>query len=153
MKARPKFTLLIGIDEYSGSGLTDLRGSLFDECLVLGRRDGKLNHLRDVEIAFLLDQIADKGATGRTIFVFNWKLVKEYLENALRLPPNDASRGGSRVQHWMTASEGINFLAAYQPKQKAQEMPPIGGTHFFTRMSPSNRLRDAVQPDTLDINK
>ncbi|KAM0668147.1 hypothetical protein ACQRIT_000641 [Beauveria bassiana] len=170
MKARPKFALLTGIDEYSGPGLTDLRGSLFDECLVLGRRDGKLNHLRDVEIAFLLDQIADKGATGgrrsgkrwgtgirrvpgRTIFVFNWKLVKEYLENALRLPPNDASRGASRVQHWMTASEGINFLAAYQPKQKAQEMPPIGGTHFFTRMSPSNRVRDAVQPDTLLINK
>ncbi|KAM3468985.1 hypothetical protein MY5147_007418 [Beauveria neobassiana] len=160
---KPSYRNTQGIDEYSGPGLADLHGSLFDECLGFARRDGKLNHLRDVEIAFLLDQIADKGATrwgtgirrvpGRTIFVFNWKLVKEYLENALRLPPNDASRGGSRVQHWMTASEGINFLAAYQPKQKAQEMPPIGGTHFFTRMSPSSRVRDAVQPDTLDINK
>ncbi|KAF1734087.1 hypothetical protein CRV24_005622 [Beauveria bassiana] len=125
----PEFALLIGIDEYSGPGLTDLRGSLFDECLVLARRDGKLNHLRDVEIAFLLDQIADKGATvtfmldcchlggvrrekkwtamgygdptssrARTFFVFNWKLVKEYLENALRLPPDDASRVASGVE-------------------------------------------------------
>ncbi|EJP67617.1 uncharacterized protein BBA_03397 [Beauveria bassiana ARSEF 2860] len=93
------------------------------------------------------------SSRARTFFVFNWKLVKEYLENALRLPPDDASRVGSRVQHWMTASEGINFLAAYQGKQNAQEMPPIGGTHFFTIMPPSNRVRDAVQPDTLDINK
>lgn len=59
----PKSALLIGIDEYSGPGLADLHGSLFDECLGFARRDGKLNHLRDVEIAFLLDQIADKGAT------------------------------------------------------------------------------------------
>lgn len=56
---------------YSGHGtrlataFDDLKGENvpFDECLVLARDDGKLDYLRGVEIAFLLKQIADKGAT------------------------------------------------------------------------------------------
>lgn len=153
---------------YSGHGsrlstaFGDLKGENvpFDECLVLARSDGKLDHLRDVEIAFLLKQIADKGATvtfvldcchsgGATrgddedsdgvrgsdeipdenFFDLERKPMQsvEDLEDAWGLPPDDggddAGRGGSVVQHWMTASKGINFLAACRPKQKAQEVP------------------------------
>lgn len=153
---------------YSGHGTRlatafgELKGQnmLFDECLVLYRSDGKLDHLRDVEIAFLLKQIADKGATvtfvldcchsgGATrghdedidgvrgsdeipdenFFDLNRKPIQsvEDLKDAWGLPPDDggdAGRGGSVVEHWMTASKGINFLAACRPKQKAQEVPP-----------------------------
>lgn len=152
---------------YSGHGtrlLTafgDLKGENvpFDECLVLARNDGKLDHLRDVEIAFLLKQIADKDATvtfvldcchsggatrgddgnsdvvrgsddipAKNFFDINRKPIQsvEDLEDAwglLRDDGNDAGRGGSVVQHWMTASKGINFLAACRPEQKAQEVP------------------------------
>ncbi|KAH6843411.1 caspase domain-containing protein [Chaetomium sp. MPI-CAGE-AT-0009] len=47
------------------------------------------------------------------------------LEAAWGRPPvcyDGAGRGGTVVQHWMTASERINFLAACLPKQKAWEI-------------------------------
>ncbi|RSM03848.1 hypothetical protein CDV31_010314 [Fusarium ambrosium] len=152
---------------YSGHGTRlptqfgDLKGEnvLFDECLVLPRSDGKLDHLRDVEIAFLLKQIVNKGATvtfvldcchsgGATrgpdeddgvrgsdeiphenFYDLNRTPIQSVddLRDAWGLPPgdddDDAGRGASVVQHWMTASKGINFLAACLPKQQAQEVP------------------------------
>lgn len=153
---------------YSGHGTRlatvfgDLKGenALYDESLVLARSDGKLDHLRDVEIAFLLKQIADKGAMitfvldcchsggatrgdgdedgdwvrgsdqipNESFFDLNRKPIQsaEDLEDAWGLPPDDgddAGRGGSVVQHWLTASKGINFLAACLPRQQAQEVP------------------------------
>ncbi|RSL48399.1 hypothetical protein CEP53_009554 [Fusarium sp. AF-6] len=151
---------------YSGHGtrlstaFSDIKGDSvpLDECLVLARSDGKIDHLRDVEIAFLLKQIADKGATitfvldcchsgGATrgddeddavrgsdeipdenFFDLNRKPIQsvEDLQDAWGLPPDDGDdggRGGSVVMHWMTASKGINFLAACQPQQKSQEVP------------------------------
>ncbi|RSM14933.1 hypothetical protein CEP52_001118 [Fusarium oligoseptatum] len=152
---------------YSGHGTRratefgDLKrkGVDFDECLVLyvdGKldypRDGELDCLRDVEIAFLLKQIADKGATVTFVLdcchsggatrdddgvrgcdeIPDKHFVKrepiqcgKHLKDVWGMPPDDddAGRGGSVVQHWMTASKGINFLAACRPKQEAQEVP------------------------------
>ncbi|KAJ3941076.1 uncharacterized protein N0V96_008953 [Colletotrichum fioriniae] len=151
---------------YSGHGtrlptaFRDLKGDnvRYDECLILTSSDGKLQHLRDVEIAFLLKQIADKGATvtfvldcchsgGATrgddkdsgvrgsedIPYENFSDLErkpiqsvEDLKDAWRPPTDDdnnAGRGGIVVHHWMTASKGINFLAACRPRQKAQEVP------------------------------
>lgn len=50
---------------------------------------------------------------------------REGLEDVWNPLPDgdDGSRGGGVEQHWMTASEGINFFAACQPKQKALEVP------------------------------
>ncbi|EXF85151.1 hypothetical protein CFIO01_03222 [Colletotrichum fioriniae PJ7] len=152
---------------YSGHGtrlatvFEDLKGDTapLDESLVLARSDGMLDYLRDVEVAFLLKQIADKGATvtfvldcchsggamrggdnedsgvrgsedipKESFFEFNRKPIQsvEDLKDAWRSPPDgvdNAGRGGNVQEHWMTSSEGINFLAACQPDQKAQEVP------------------------------
>ncbi|KAK8121518.1 caspase [Apiospora kogelbergensis] len=148
---------------YSGHGcrmataFSHIKGDnvLFDECLVLPHSDGRLDHIRDVEVTCLLKQIADKGATvtfvldcchsggatrsddgvrGSTeipkmcFFDLKRKPIQsvEDLRDAWGLPRDDgddASRGGRVVPHWMTASKGINFFAACQPQQKAQEVP------------------------------
>ncbi|KAI3554959.1 hypothetical protein CABS01_11633 [Colletotrichum abscissum] len=150
---------------YSGHGtrrptvFRDLKHdtALLDECLVLARSDRLLDYLRDVEVAFLLKQIADKGATvtfvldcchsgGATrggdgdigvrgvedipegsFFDSNRNPIQsvEDLKDAWRPLSNDienAGRGGSVEEHWMTSSKGINFFAACQPDQKAQEV-------------------------------
>ncbi|RSL90932.1 hypothetical protein CEP51_000487 [Fusarium floridanum] len=164
---------------YSGHGTRratkfgDLKGESvnLDECLVLpidGKLDsprdgepdclpkGELDCLRDVEIAFLLKQIADKGATVTFVldcchaggatrgdddddavrgsdeipdkYFVKQELIQSVddLKDVWGLPldnGDDGGRGGSVIQHWMTASKGINFLAACQPQQKAQEFP------------------------------
>ncbi|KAH6619168.1 caspase domain-containing protein [Chaetomium sp. MPI-SDFR-AT-0129] len=171
----------------------------YDECLVLARRDGKLDHLRDVEIAFLLKQIADKGATvtfvldcchsgGATrgddeeecgvvrgsgeipddnFFDLNRKPIQsvEDLEDAWGQHPDDsdddddddAGRGGSVVEHWLTASKGINFLAACQPKQKAQEVPRRANvrrglfTDCLARVIEQNKGADRLRRLSCDV--
>ncbi|KAF6809814.1 hypothetical protein CMUS01_13599 [Colletotrichum musicola] len=157
---------------YSGHGtrrsptkFPDLQGedTRYEECLVvLASSHGQLEYLFDVEIAFLLKQIADKGATvtfvldcchsggatrgddtggdrvrgsddipDESYLHVNRKPIRsvEDLEDAWGPPPNDsdnAGRGGSVVQHWLTASKGINSLAACRPEQNAQEVPHRG---------------------------
>ncbi|KAI8173263.1 hypothetical protein KHU50_004774 [Colletotrichum sp. SAR 10_65] len=127
-----------------------------DECLVLASSNDKLEVLRDVEIAFLMKQITDKGA--RVTFVLDCchsggatrgdddgvrgadgisdeyfldsnrePIAVENLEDAWCPSHADTGRGGTVVQHWMTASKGINFLAACHPHQKAQEVPRRAG--------------------------
>ncbi|KAL0930707.1 uncharacterized protein CTRU02_214782 [Colletotrichum truncatum] len=119
---------------YSGHGTRlptasrELKGENvpFDECLVLSRSDGKLDYLRDVEIAFLLKQIADKGATVTFLLDCCHSGGATRDDDLGGLPSDvgdDGGRGGSVMQHWMTASKGINFLAACRPEQKAQEVP------------------------------
>jgi len=152
---------------YSGHGTRrptsfgDLKGDnvSYDECLVLVGANGKLDYLRDVEVAFLLKQITDKGATvtfvldcchsgGATrggeedddVGIRGAEDIPdeefrerdpigpaEDLEASWGLAPiadDDEGRGATIVQHWMTASKGTNFIAACQPQQKAQEIPP-----------------------------
>jgi hypothetical protein len=154
---------------FSGHGIRkptkfrDLKGDSvsYDECLVLARTDGKVDLLRDVEIAFLLKRIADKGATITLIldcchsggatrgdadkavrgvessldarFINSDRaLVAETsgLEATWGPPPvrydGNQGRGGTVIQHWMTASQRINFLAACLPQQKALEVTPPG---------------------------
>ncbi|KAF9878670.1 hypothetical protein CkaCkLH20_03570 [Colletotrichum karsti] len=148
---------------YSGHGsrlntaFRDLKGEhvALDECLVLARSDGMVECLRDVEVAFLLKQIADKGAT--VTFVLDCchsggatrsddgvrgsnEIPNQFFADSIRkriqsakdlgdawsLPRNvgnDGGRSASVVQHWMTASKGINFFAACDPLQKAKEVP------------------------------
>ncbi|KAK4168148.1 caspase domain-containing protein [Cladorrhinum sp. PSN259] len=154
---------------YSGHGgrlptsFRSLKGDnvTHDECLLIARNDNTVDHLLDVEVAYLLKQIVDKGATvtfvldcchsggatrngdddnGRSVrgcgnisaedFVnLNRELIGDpkNLEEAWSRPPPgdgaDSSRAGKVLDHWMTASKGINFLAACRSDEEAEEVP------------------------------
>ncbi|KAL8393900.1 hypothetical protein RB595_003598 [Gaeumannomyces hyphopodioides] len=130
--------------------------NVYDECLVLPAAGRRLDYLRDVEMAFLLKQITDKGATVTFVLdcchsggatrdgdddVANGVRGSDNvprggfierdpigpageLKTSWKPPaPGDPDRGAVVVQHWMTASVRVSFLAACRPSQKAQEVP------------------------------
>ena len=137
---------------------TNLETTNQDESIVLVCHKGpnrRVDYLRDVEIAFLLKEIADKGAlvtivldcchSGgttragvRTRGVDNIP-IKEFRErdpicslSALeeswtRKKTINTLRGASVMDHWMTSANGIEFLAACQANQKAQEIKTHDG--------------------------
>ncbi|KAK4245015.1 caspase domain-containing protein [Corynascus novoguineensis] len=149
---------------YSGHGgridtkFPDFKPNQLDEALVLvsaeedgtTRRGGKVDYLRDVEMAYLLKRIADKGAVVTLIldcchsagavrgrgairgvdYIPSAWLVERPLiapEATLRAAwkqqsPGGDGRGASVMRHWMTSSRGIEFLAACRSDQKAQEV-------------------------------
>ncbi|GAB1312087.1 Peptidase C14 caspase domain-containing protein [Madurella fahalii] len=154
---------------YSGHGMRmvtafpEFKTNQLDEALVLvgrgkeGIADGKLDYLRDVEMAYLLKRIADKGAVVSLVLdcchsagavrgsnairgvhsippngfvVERTPVVKDatLLSGVWRQPPRGTSggRGASVVQHWMSSSKGIEFLAACRTNQEAQEVPRDG---------------------------
>ncbi|KAF2263251.1 hypothetical protein CC78DRAFT_534137 [Lojkania enalia] len=124
-----------------------------DESIVLVRHNDperRIDYLRDVEIAFLLKEIADKGALVTIVLdcchsggavragdvshrgVDNIPLKASpkrepirplsILEESWTRKTTGALRGASVTDHWMTSTRGIEFLAACRADQKALEI-------------------------------
>ncbi|KAH6839479.1 caspase domain-containing protein [Chaetomium sp. MPI-CAGE-AT-0009] len=120
-----------------------------------------VEYLRDVEMAYLLKRIADKdamitlvldcchsggavrgGNRVRGVQIPADKLVERELiapEATLRaawVPSSGGNvRGASTMRHWMTSSNGIEFLAACRSNQKAQEAYPEDGCRGLMSLS------------------
>ncbi|KAK3377720.1 caspase domain-containing protein [Podospora didyma] len=131
-------------------------GNLEDEVLVLVHESGqKVDSLRDVELAFLLNSITEKGAIVTIVLdcchsagairagarsrglnqippdalVARDPLHPESaLQRSWKMQRRGSLRAASVMNHWMTASMGVEFLAACLSNQTAQEIQPENKT-------------------------
>ncbi|KAI1127410.1 caspase domain-containing protein [Nemania abortiva] len=145
---------------YSGHGarlptLFDLKNGDEDEALLLVSESGqKVDSLRDVELAFLLNAITERGAivtivldcchsAGATRSVARLSGIRgmgkipadalvardalypeSLLQKSWLARGKSSGRAASVMKHWMTSSIGIEFLAACLANQTAQEIQP-----------------------------
>ncbi|KAJ2975662.1 hypothetical protein NUW58_g8294 [Xylaria curta] len=150
----------------------DLNRNPQDECLVLVRdfssvKSRKVDYLCDVELAYLLKNITDKGAIVTIVLdcchsggatrdcpsessvppgeSYEYSVTRgvdslpEYalvarepvrrlsvLEQFRADQATNAVRSASFIEHWMTSSQGVEFLAACDSNQTAQEIQHEG---------------------------